>query len=368
MPEPPDAAPGAKLGASGDTELFYAGPATLELYPSETGFYRDNLIDGKPQIWVALRTVPESGEVELVQATADPTEGETLMEAGADIVASVPMPPDIAAWVAAFVEEFHVERVFHKRKRDKAGPDPRKNPGAKNARRRWNMSEQDRDNFLARWAQRKAAVAKAEAAKPETETPDVAGTADPEAEPFDLASLPSLESLTADTDIRPFMNALVPESLRNAALRRVWELDPAIRDYVSPALEYAWNWNETGGAQGYGPLEAADKALQFAENLFSTGLPDESLVVSAKSDPNSQDSADASAEAEPLPDVERPGEDAAKPALAPLDGENVRISTKYGSEPNISAAGDAEPGPPARQTAYAAVHKFSARHGGATPR
>ena len=131
LPEPPDAAPGTKLGTSGDTELFYAGPATLELYPSETGFYRDNLIEGKPQIWVALRTLSESGEVELVHATADPTEGETLMEAGADIVAGVPMPSDIAAWVAAFVEEFHVERVFHKRKRDKAGPDPRKNPGAR---------------------------------------------------------------------------------------------------------------------------------------------------------------------------------------------------------------------------------------------
>jgi hypothetical protein len=31
------------------------------------------------------------------------------------------MPPEIAAWIAAFVDQFHVERVFHKRKRDRAG-------------------------------------------------------------------------------------------------------------------------------------------------------------------------------------------------------------------------------------------------------
>ncbi len=129
LPDVPEAAPGTKLGGSGDTELFYAGIGTLELYPSETANYRDNLIEGKPQIWIALRSQPGIDGVELVHVTADPTEGETLMEAGADIVASVPMPADIATWVAAFVDAFHVERVFHKRKRDTSGPDPRKNPG-----------------------------------------------------------------------------------------------------------------------------------------------------------------------------------------------------------------------------------------------
>lgn len=129
LPDAPQAPAGAKLGEVDGAELFYAGPAILELWSSETGNYRDNLIDGRPQIWVALRKQSESGEMELAQVTADPTEGETLLEAGCDIVANVPMPADIASWVAAFVDEFHVERVFLKRKRDKAGPDPRKNPG-----------------------------------------------------------------------------------------------------------------------------------------------------------------------------------------------------------------------------------------------
>ncbi len=78
LPDVPAAAPGTKLGMAGESALFYAGPARIELYPSETANYRDNLIDGHPQVWVALRKQSETGEMELVQVTADPTEGETL--------------------------------------------------------------------------------------------------------------------------------------------------------------------------------------------------------------------------------------------------------------------------------------------------
>ena len=38
-------------------------------------------------------------------------------------IGAVPMPSEIAAWIAAFVDEFHVEQVFHKRKRDRANVD-----------------------------------------------------------------------------------------------------------------------------------------------------------------------------------------------------------------------------------------------------
>jgi hypothetical protein len=39
------------------------------------------------------------------------------------------MPPDIAAWIAAFVDQFHVERVFHKRKRDRTSDDRKREAG-----------------------------------------------------------------------------------------------------------------------------------------------------------------------------------------------------------------------------------------------
>jgi hypothetical protein len=62
-------------------------------------------------------------ELELTKVTADPTEGEAIFESGCDVIGTVPMSPEIASWIAAFVDEFHVERVFHKRKRDRAGGD-----------------------------------------------------------------------------------------------------------------------------------------------------------------------------------------------------------------------------------------------------
>ncbi len=130
LDEAPQTQPWTRLVSSDGDELFYAGPTHIALYPSETGNYRDNLMDGAPQLWVGLKEAEGGNEVELVAVTADPTEGESLFESGL-IVAKTPMPPGVASWVAAYVDEHHVERVFHKRQRDKSGPDPRKNPGGR---------------------------------------------------------------------------------------------------------------------------------------------------------------------------------------------------------------------------------------------
>jgi hypothetical protein len=40
------------------------------------------------------------------------------------------MPPDIASWIAAFVDQFHVERAFHKRKRDRKSGQRQQMPGS----------------------------------------------------------------------------------------------------------------------------------------------------------------------------------------------------------------------------------------------
>jgi len=41
------------------------------------------------------------------------------------------VPPGIASWVAAFVDRFHVERAFHKRKRDRAAGERPRVPGGR---------------------------------------------------------------------------------------------------------------------------------------------------------------------------------------------------------------------------------------------
>ena len=74
---------------------------------------------------------------------------------------------------------------------------------------------------------------------------------------FDLASLPSLQSITAGTDIRSFLGSSVPVELTRAALRRAWVTDPAIRDFIGIA-ESQWDFNDPTAMTGFGPLRADD--------------------------------------------------------------------------------------------------------------
>ncbi len=138
----------------------------------------------------------------------------------------------------------------------------------------------DEENFLARWSQRKREAKRTE---PERDTDAIAkdaadsGTplppaeAQPDAqadEPFDLESLPKLDDLTATTDIKGYLHKGVPEDLRNAALRKVWALDPMIRDYVNPALDYAYDWNVVGGVPGNGELAPGTDVASMVARVF----------------------------------------------------------------------------------------------------
>jgi hypothetical protein len=127
----PDTAPWTKLSDDGERATFYAGTATVELHRTETSFYRDNLVSGAPGLWVALRASDSEPPFTVAVVTADPAEGESLTEAGTDLVEQVPMPEAIQRVVAAFVVEHHVEQPFVKRKRDRADPEAlaRRMPG-----------------------------------------------------------------------------------------------------------------------------------------------------------------------------------------------------------------------------------------------
>lgn len=120
----PAAQPGAVLSQEGDVTLVFGGVAIVHLYVPETGNYRDNLADGAPRLWIAARA-NDGAAPDGLRVTADPTEGEAWHEAGSDIVATVPMPGEVAAWIAAFVDAFHVERTFLKRQRDRSERDAR---------------------------------------------------------------------------------------------------------------------------------------------------------------------------------------------------------------------------------------------------
>jgi hypothetical protein len=119
----PDAAPWTALSEDGDATTFYAGPAEIALYRTETGNYRDNLASAAPKLWVALRSTGVEPPYDVFAVTADPSEGEALTEAGNDLIDVVPMPPAVQTTIDAFVAEHHVEQEFYKRQRDRADPE-----------------------------------------------------------------------------------------------------------------------------------------------------------------------------------------------------------------------------------------------------
>jgi hypothetical protein len=131
------------------------------------------------------------------------------------------------------------------------------------------------ENFLARWSRRKR----------ETVTVDAAPQIDPagppvpapapavvsETDEVDLSSLPSLESITGETDITAFLRKGIPQDLSRAALRRAWETDPAIRDFVGLA-ENAWDFNDPNAMPGFGPLDYTEEQLAALVNRVVGGV------------------------------------------------------------------------------------------------
>jgi TorA maturation chaperone TorD len=121
----------------------------------------------------------------------------------------------------------------------------------------------DSENFLSRWSRLKQ---ESEVASPDKDVPFPAPPA------FDPASLPPIESIVADSDIRQYLHADVPPELTRAALRSAWAADPAIRDFVGIA-ESQWDFNDPAAIPGFGPLQAADHLAARALGSLSNDAP-----------------------------------------------------------------------------------------------
>jgi hypothetical protein len=213
------------------------------------------------------------------------------------------------------------------------------------------------ESFLSRWSRRKLEVREAEqpdraspapadsaeaegageAAAAETGRADDAAGGD-ELTPDEIARLPSVEELTAEMDLSLFMRKGVPHGLRKAALRRMWSLDPNIRDYVSEAREYAYDWNVPGGVPGSGgALPPADEIRRLAEQIVGGHRPSETRAAEPEggdaeppADGTPREDAEAQAAHESPPDSSGPDQpDAALPQqpTAALAEPLVPVST-----------------------------------------
>jgi hypothetical protein len=155
------------------------------------------------------------------------------------------------------------------------------------------MSEPE--NFIARWSRRKRAAERVDdetsgdkmsagktldECKPSTpseasdERAAARNDAPPPELPFDLAKLPPLESITAESDIRAFLAPGVPAELTRAALRRAWSADPKIREFVGLA-DYDWDFNAPGAIAGFGPLEMTDEMRRQIVQMVGRSLTPE---------------------------------------------------------------------------------------------
>jgi hypothetical protein len=152
----------------------------------------------------------------------------------------------------------------------------------------------DDETFLTRWARRKRDAAKTAttvAPPPDANAVPSPGDADvpvettgiaprvlppdsdrtPSPAIFDPAQLPSLDSISAATDIRAFLAPGVPADLTRAALRRAWSADPAIRDFVGLA-DYDWDFNTPGAITGFQPFEMTEELHQRISDMVGRNL------------------------------------------------------------------------------------------------
>ncbi len=232
-------------------------------------------------------------------------------------------------------------------------------------------------NFLSRWSRKKreaeelppqAAASAAKDAEPKDDeavaiTENAAATKPDKDEPkFDLASLPSIESIGPDTDIRQFLRAGVPAELTRAALRRAWSSDPAIRDYIGLS-ENSWNFNEPGSMYGFDATDPGVDIKQLAEEMFGGG----SKTVAEKPSDLSTDEPKATevgAKSEAVAEVGPPGHDIVRATQEPSSEDKDRVV-----EQQLTATqhdGDVAPQhePPRKEVASSPAPR---RHGRALP-
>ncbi|WFU23700.1 DUF3306 domain-containing protein [Bradyrhizobium sp. CB1717] len=226
-------------------------------------------------------------------------------------------------------------------------------------------------NFLARWSRRKRGVASDQGKQSkqidfsDDVTPEAASASVASGEnrlPFDPASLPAIQSIGVESDIRAFLEARVPDDMARAALRRVWSLDPAIRDFVGLS-ENSWDFNAPGAIAGFGPIDGKDVGRLLSRlleepdtNIVSVHPP----VISASTD-DLPESADVSSPAGRHATTNAEALASVSPKAQASDFEEIDVSNEP-ARPGRDVAPKAELSP------SEGLSQISRRgHGGALP-
>ncbi|MGU3360081.1 DUF3306 domain-containing protein [Methylobacterium sp. M6A4_1b] len=221
------------------------------------------------------------------------------------------------------------------------------------------------EGILSRWARRKREVRRQERVQavpgmvrrptpPEAQSTIEAqatqeATTEAESLAEAIARLPKIEDLTAETELVPFLRVGVPAVLRKAALRRMWSVDPAIRDFVSEARDYAYDWNTPGGVPGLGPMLPTDDIKAMVERIMTGHAPPPASGTSA----SPEDERETGLVVAPVAEV-----DLSAPQVLPGQVEPIPHVVEDGCHPSEKAN---------RTFQSATIVSPLRRHGGAMP-
>jgi hypothetical protein len=175
--------------------------------------------------------------------------------------------------------------------------------------------------------------------------PDITRVTDGPGEGAD--QLPPVDSITLETDLSPFLKPGIPAAIRNAAMRRKWMLNPVIRDYVDPALDYAWDWNAAAAVPGAGGRILGESVARMLRDVVGTP-PQARAEDAAESAP-----ADGGQDHEKSPDAPTSSRAPDPSASSAQVSDDMSINLVPSSPDNPSD----EPGTPLPRR----------RHGGAVP-
>jgi hypothetical protein len=176
---------------------------------------------------------------------------------------------------------------------------------------------------------------------------------------FDLSKLPSIESITAETDIRVFLAPGVPPALMRAALRRAWVIDPKIRDFIEVA-ENQWDFTAPG-VPGFDLSLPTGDIKQMLAQVFGNSAIGEARK--AKEDERSE-APQTAAEAEPHRNVNEPAQSEETPAQSVAQSETENSVRRV----IVADSDSADAAPQNRDTPQDERPTPKRGHGGAMPR
>jgi hypothetical protein len=160
----------------------------------------------------------------------------------------------------------------------------------------------DDGGFLGRWARRKQEAKRAEV--PVEAAPQEAPAPSPAADPLPL---PTLDDVLPGGDVSAFLQAHVPDALRNAALRKLWTSDPEISGFIEMA-DYQWDFNNPDAIPGWSSGLAGDDSTRLLRRLV--GAPEPKADAPEPATPGGPDFG-AAAEPQPPQGLPTPPEPAA---------------------------------------------------------